>query len=455
MPPTPTPAAAPTPAPGRTGTRALTRARWGVAAVLLSALLVLGGAAATGPGAGPAAADDGGRGGAWVGTWATVPTATPPTATPVLHDETVRQVVHTSVGGDRLRLRLTNEFGDAPLRIGEVRVARRAGDAGTDIVPATDRAVTFSGQTAVTVPAGAPLVSDPVKFDLPPRADLVVSVYLPEETPVTTLHAFSYQENEVAQGNATRAASVEATETMTQWHLLSGISVRTRGHGAGAVVALGDSITDGAETRVNANNRWPDLLAERLRHTGVLNLGVAGNRLLHDPNPPEGGDAENYAAFFGESALRRFDRDVLAQPGAEHVIVLLGVNDLGHPGTTAPESETVSAEQIIGAHRQIIARAHAAGLRVYGGTILPFKGDTLGFHSAENEAKRQRVNDWIRGSGEYDAVIDFDRVMRDPADPLRLRPAYDSGDHLHPNDAGMAAMAEAVPASLFRPDRGR
>jgi lysophospholipase L1-like esterase len=263
---------------------------------------------------------------------------------------------------------------------------------------------------------------------------------------VTTLHNFAYQENVVATGNVADDRSVTANRTVTQWYFLSGVSVRAH---ASAVVAFGDSITNGFETEVNANHRWPDLFAERARGTGVLNLGVAGNRLLHDPNPPPGSDAESFAAFFGESALRRFDRDVLAQPGVAHVIVLLGVNDLGHPGTTAPVAETVTAEEIIGAHQQLIARAHAAGLTIHGGTVLPFKGTTFGYYTEENEAKRQKVNHWIRTSGAYDTVIDFDRVMRDPADPLRLNPAYDSGDHLHPNDAGMAAMAAAVPTRHF------
>ncbi|WP_229786777.1 SGNH/GDSL hydrolase family protein [Actinokineospora fastidiosa] len=387
---------------------------------------------------------------AWVGTWASVPTATPVSGTAELRDETVRQVLRTSIGGDQLRLRLTNEFGDVALRVGEVRVALRAGTKGTDIDPATDRAVTFGGQRSVTIPAGSPLLSDPVELRLPAAADLVVSIYLPDTTPVTTVHGFAYQENVIAAGNATDDRSVTVAETITQWYFLSGVSVRTRQPHAKAVVALGDSITNGFETAVGANHRYPDLLAERLRHTGVLNLGVAGNRLLHDPNPPAGHPAEAYAAYFGQSALRRFDRDVLAQPGVEHVIVLLGVNDLGHPGTSAPLSEVVTAEEIIGAHRQLITRAHEAGLRIHGGTILPFKGDTLGFHSPENEAKRQAVNEWIRTSGEYDTVIDFDAALRDPADPLRLRPEYDSGDHLHPNDAGMAALAAAVPARLFR-----
>ncbi len=384
-----------------------------------------------------------------VGTWASVPTATPATATPALSDETVRQVVHTSVAGEALQLRLTNEFGTTPLHIGEVHVARRAGSAGTDIVPSTDRTVRFGGHPSATVPAGAPLVSDPVRLAVPARTDLVVSIYLPDPTPVTTLHAFAYQDNVIADGNVTGSRTVTPTSTMAQWFFLSGVSVATSDRDAGAVVALGDSITNGFETDVNANHRWPDLLANRLRDTGVLNLGVAGNRLLHDPNPPPGSDAENFAAFFGRSALGRFDRDVLAQPGARHVVVLLGVNDLGHPGTTAPVEETVTAEEIIAAHRQLITRAHAAGLSIHGGTILPFKGDTLGFYSPANEAKRQAVNKWIRTSGEYDTVIDFDAALRDRSDPQRLRAAYDSGDHLHPNDAGMAAMAAAVPTHIF------
>lgn len=412
-------------------------------AILAAAVLLLTGWTASGEPTG-----DGARAN-WVGTWASVPTATPATATPVVDNETVRQIVHTSIAGSELRLRLTNEFGTQPLRIGEVHVARRAGSTGATIAPATDRAVTFAGQRSVTVPAGAPMVSDPVRLALPARTDLVVSVYLPDHTPVTTLHGFSNQDNVIATGNVADDRTVVATRTVTQWFFLSSVSVRTNDRSSGAVVALGDSITNGFDTDVNANHRWPDLFAKRLHDTGVLNLGVAGNRLLHDPNPPPGSDAENYAAFFGQSALGRFDRDVLAQPGAQHVIVLLGVNDLGHPGTTAPISETVTAEEIIAAHRQLITRAHAAGLTIHGGTILPFKGDTLGFYNEANETKRHTINHWIRTSNEYDTVIDFDRAMRDPADPQHLNPAYDSGDHLHPNDAGMAAMAKAIPTRNF------
>lgn len=397
--------------------------------------------------------------GAWVGTWSTTPTAVPASDTTAFEDQTLRQVVRTSVGGDAVRVRLTNEFGSAPLVIGEARVGLRAdGAGGTRTGPGEDRPLTFGGRSSVTVPAGAPAVSDPVDLRVPPGADLVVSVHLPEPTPGSTVHAFAYQHNEVIDGNATAARGTAPAETVDRWYFLSGVSVHRRPAGrSAAIVALGDSITDGAGTTPGANRRWPDLLAERLRNTpglrglGVLNQGVGGNRLLHDPNPPAGHPAEAYAAYFGQSALRRFDRDVAAQPGAGYLIVLLGVNDLGHPGTVAPESERVSAEEIIGGHRQLIARARERGMVVVGATITPFWGDTLGFHSPENEAARRRINAWIRTSGEFDGVVDFDAAVRDRHRPARLAARYDSGDGLHPNDAGMRAMAEAVPLGLFRP----
>ena len=388
----------------------------------------------------------------WTGTWAAAPTTVPPGPPAVLENQTVRHVVHVSTGGDRLRVRLTNEFGEQPLVVGEVRVARRAGTgASTATRPGTDRPVTFGGRTAVTIPAGAPLVSDPVHLPFPAGTELTVSLYLPQRTPVTTLAAFAFQDNVIAAGNVTAARTVTPGAVVAQNLFLSGVSVASP---AGAIVTLGDSITNGAVTTANLSHRWPDLLAQRLRAArldrGVVNVGVSGNRLLHDPNPPAGSGAEAYAAYFAQSALRRFDRDVVAQPGAAHLIVLLGVNDLGHPGTTAPASETVSADDLIAGHRQLIARAHQAGLRAYGATVLPFKDDTLGFYSVENERKRAALNRWIRTGGEYDAVVDFDAAVRDRTDPLRLASAYDSGDHLHPNDAGMAALAAAVPLRLFR-----
>ncbi len=390
--------------------------------------------------------------GSWVATWAAAPTTVPPTPPAVLEDRTVRQVVHCSLGGDEVRIRISNEFGETPLHLGAVRVAVRAGSgASTATVPGTDRPVTFGGRAAVTVPAGAPLVSDPVRLRLAPGGDLAVSLYLPDRTPVTTVAAFAFQDNAIAAGNVTAARTLTPVSTTGQYLFLSGVAVRARGS---AVVTLGDSITNGANTETNQNNRWPDLFAARLRaaglHRGVANVGISGNRLLHDPNPPAGSDAVSFANYFGVSGLRRFDRDVLAQPGRKYLVVLLGVNDLGHPGTVAPPSEVVSADDLIFGHRQLIDRAHEAGLRAYGATLLPFKDDTLGFYTPANERKRSVLNHWIRGSGEYDGVIDFDRAVRDPADPLRLNPDYDSGDHLHPNDAGMAAMAAAVPLGLFR-----
>ncbi|MGW4111445.1 SGNH/GDSL hydrolase family protein [Actinosynnema sp. NPDC004786] len=389
----------------------------------------------------------------WVGAWATSPTTVPASDTTSFEDQTLRQVVHLSVGGDTVRVRLSNEFGTQPLVIGEAHVARRAGT-GSAIEPGTDRRLTFGGRPSATLPAGTPLLSDPVSLSVAADSGLVVSIHLPRRTPATTVHAFPFQDGYVAAGNVTGRTEITPTGVLGKWHFLTGVSVT--GKRGATVVAFGDSITDGAETTRGANRRWPDVLARRLqderslRHLGVVNAGISGNRLLHDPNPPAGHPAENYAPYFGQSALRRFDRDVLAQPGVRHVVVLLGVNDLGHPGTSAPLSEKVTAQDIIGAHRQLIARAHAQGLRIHGGTITPFRDDTLGFHSPENEAARQAVNHWIRTGGEYDGVIDFDRAVRDPKQPDRLNPAYDSGDHLHPNDAGMAAMAAAVPLRLFK-----
>lgn len=394
----------------------------------------------------------------WTGTWATTPTGTPASDTTAFEDETLRQIVRVSIGGDRVRIRLSNEFGDRPLLIGEARIALRAtGGPASRIDPRTDRPLTFGGRSSVTVPAGAPLLSDQVALRVPAGSDLVVSVHLPERTAGSTLHAFALRQNYVASGNVTGRTDIDATSTNDRWYFLTGVSVTTgRAKGSSAVVTLGDSITDGANTEPGADHRWPDFLAQRL-HTaygpyarGVLNEGISGNRLLHDPNPPAGSDAENFAAYFGQAALRRFDRDVAAQPGAGHLIVLLGVNDLGHPGTVAPESERVSAADLIAGHRQLIARAHERGLKAYGGTILPFKGDTLGFYSPANEAARTAFNHWLRTSGDYDGVIDFDRALRDPSDPQRLLARYDSGDHLHPNDAGAEAMANAVPLKLLR-----
>jgi lysophospholipase L1-like esterase len=420
--------------------------------------LLVAGFSAGGAGAGPAGHDgDGGRDTgerSWVATWAASPTGVPESQLVTLDDQTLRQVVHTSVGGGNLRIRLTNEFGQDVLHVGEVHVAVRAGTDGTDIVPRTDRLVTFGGEESADVPVGAPLVSDPVRLRVRPDSDLVISIYLPEETEVRTSHFFSFQVNAVAEGNVTDAESVTPTAEPASWYLLSGVSVAAS-RGSSAIVAFGDSITDGAVTQDGANHRWPDLLSDRLQDErglddlGVANAGIGGNRLLWDGKVVPGSPFGDFAVLFGESGLRRFDRDVLAQPGVEHVITLLGVNDIGQPDFGAPPEERVTAEDLIAGHRQLIARAHAAGLEIYGGTITPFRGFE-GYDTAENQAIRDAVNEWIRTSGEYDGVVDFDAAVRDPADPTRLLAEYDSGDHLHPNDDGMAAMARAVPLRFFR-----
>jgi lysophospholipase L1-like esterase len=423
-------------------------------ALMLAGALAAGVAHAAGPADRPAAAHSART--SWVGSWGSVPTTVPPASTTAFDNQTIRQTVHLSIGGSVLQVRFSNEFGSTPLVIGEAHVGLAAGgEPSRSVAPGTDRRLTFAGHKSATVPAGAPLLSDPARLAVPAGADLVVSLYLPQPTKASTTHAFAFQDNVVAAGNVTGSRTVTPTATFQQWWFLSGVSVAAPARD-GAVVALGDSITDGANTTPNRNARWPDVLARRLqaspdlRGLGVLNEGISGNRLLHDPNPLPGSGADAFAAQFGESALRRFDRDVGSQPGGRYVIVLLGVNDLGHPGTIAPESERVTPADLIAGYRQVIARAHQQGMRVFGGTITPFANDTFGFDTPANRAARLVVNRWIRTSGGYDGVIDFDAALRDPTDPERIRPEFDSGDHLHPNDAGAAALANAVPLRLFR-----
>ena len=405
----------------------------------------------------------------WVGTWGTAPAGPPlPAQTQTFTDQTLRLIVHTSIGGSQVRIRVSNELGTTPLRIGAAHIALR--QAGSDIVPGTDRVLTFSGSTSITVPAGAPVLSDPVDLNVPALGDLAVSLYLPGEVQATTIHGSAFQTNYVSlPGNFTAAATLPTQRTITSWPFLTEVDVSAPG--AGAIVALGDSITDGAVTTIDANRRWPDLLALRLQTTrgqatgqagiqaipsaaspalralnsrlGVVNRGIGGNRLLRDPGEQP---------LFGRAALARFDRDVLATAGVRHLIVLIGINDIGHPGTgTIPVSEAVTPQDLIAGYRQLIARAHAKGIPVYGATLTPFEGTVFpGYYTPEKEAVRQAVNNWIRSSDEFDAVIDFDRTVRDPSHPTRMLPAYDSGDHLHPNDLGMQAMANAIPLELFR-----
>jgi lysophospholipase L1-like esterase len=407
--------------------------------------------------AAPADAGNPGRG--WVGTWATGLTSAgdPPVPIVIFENQTLRQTVHTSIAGSAVRIRLSNEFGTEPLVIGEVHVARRApGAPATEIVPGTDRRVNFSGKSSIVIHPGAPALSDPVPLAVPALSDLAISIFFPERTRATTLHSLAFQQNHAAPGNLTGAIRLPADARVnTQWNFLSAVSVLSTAQ-ASAVVAFGDSITDGDLTTHNANRRWPDVLARRLhaagmRHLGVLNKGIAAGRLLRNGATIPGTPGEGFGPRFGQGALGRFDRDVLSQPGVRYVIVMIGINDIGIPGVIGPASEAVTADDMIAGYRQVIARSREHGLTVIGGTLLPMGGSTIpGYDTPGNEAIRQAVNTWIRTSGEYDAVIDFDQAIRDPAQPSRMLPAYDCGDGLHPNDAGMQVMGDLVPLRLFR-----
>jgi lysophospholipase L1-like esterase len=380
------------------------------------------------------------REGTWTSTWGASPQTT--TAPLALSGQTLRQVAHVSLGGERVRIRFSNAYGATPLEISEARVALSAG--GSAIVANTDRRVTFGGSPSTTVPPGALVVSDPVDLEVPALADLAVSLYFPGPVSATTEHSLAVQTSYLSPaGDFATASSMPAgTSTTTSWYFLNGVEVTPRSSRPAAIVTLGDSITDGYASTVDANHRWPNFLAGRLqarRETSdlaVVDEGISGNRILHD--------------LVGPNALARFDRDVLAQSGVRWIIVLEGINDIGIPGAFGLSFENVAAEQIIEGHRQLVERAHARGLLIYGGTLTAFEGTVFpGYFSPAGEAKRQAVNHWIRTSGAYDAVIDFDRATRDPAHPARLLPAYDSGDHLHPNDVGYEAMARAVELSLF------
>jgi lysophospholipase L1-like esterase len=377
----------------------------------------------------------------WTGTWGAGPGGPPlPGKGQTLTDQTLRLVVHTSVAGKRVRIRLSNEMGATALTIGAAHVALRAGE--SDIAPGSDRVLTFSGNPSVTIPPGAPVLSDPVDLPVPAQADLAVSFHLPGETVVSTYHGLANQAGYVSEtGNFTGAASLPVKSKITSWPFLSEVDVEGDGP---TIVAFGDSITDGANSSAGSNSRWPDFFERRLHaawagakgEPGVVNRGISGNRLLS--NPPPGSSA-------GRAALERFDRDVLATAGVRYVTVMLGINDIGHTTDDAPLPG--GANDLIAGYRQLIARAHGKGIKIYGATLTPFEGAK--YFTPEKEEMREAVNNFIRTSGEFDGVIDFDKVIRDPAQPKRFLPAYDSGDHLHPGNAGYEAMGNAVPLELF------
>ena len=390
----------------------------------------------------------------WVGTWATAVVARPqeqselPQAPPQLDfsNQTLRQIVRVSLSGERIRVVLSNAFGTAPLKVGAAQIALRANDAA--IVPESSRVLTFGGHQTTSIAAGSVVFSDPVDLALPALAELAIDLFLPGDTaastsPLTT-HTAAHQTNYVSTtGNYVGQSELPIETTALSWFFLSRVEVEAP-EDVGAIVLLGDSITDGSGTTDDTNNRWPDHLARRLNEEniemGVLNLGIGGNRLLMDG--------------MGASALARFDRDVLIQSGATHLVVMEGINDIGMAqnefGLPRPKRAPTTAD-LIGAHQQIIERARAQGLKVYGATLTPFEGTAFpSYWTSEGDETRKAFNEWIRTSQAYDAVIDFDAAMRDPDAPNKINPAYDSGDHLHPGDQGYEAMASFLDLELFK-----
>jgi lysophospholipase L1-like esterase len=357
---------------------------------------------------------------------------------------TMREIVHISAGGEQIRLRFTNEFGLDPLTVADAHVALSAG--GSAIQPATDRAVTFGGAASVNIPPGAAIFSDPVALDVAPFSDVAVSFYLPAQIMrAETYHSFADQDNYVADGHAPAAPELPQPSKLSSWYFFDGVDVAAAdgsvaaAPGSRAIVTLGDSITDGALSTRNSNHRWPDVLAARLgqdpnlAHVGVLNEGIGGNRVLNEVTGP--------------SAISRFDRDVLAQSGVRYVIVLESINDIGRLAHVQVPWDAITAPQLEWGLKQIADRAHEHGLKIIGATLTPYGG--AGYYSDTGEQVREAVNDWIRTSGIFDGVIDFDKITRDPQNPTRFNPAYDSGDHLHPKDEGYKAMGEGIDLTLF------
>ncbi len=387
----------------------------------------------------------------WVQTWGVAPLPPsqaigPMPATPGFDNQTIRQTVRISAGGQQIRIRFTNEYGTRPLVIGRARIA--VADAHGDPVSGTERDVLFSGNPTTTIPAGAPYLSDPIDLPVAALSSLSISLYLPQATGPCTCHATGMQTAFISDTGDFTGKAFTPRQTVQLRAFISGVEVHDRANPR-AVVVLGDSISDGVGSTVDANHRWPDLLADRLDRGkdpwGVVNMGISGNQLLSDGA--------------GQSALARFDRDVLSVPGVRTVIIFEGVNDLGisYGHFAGPMAAAFKAsfsgtratrDSMIAGYRQLIARAHERGIQVLAATITPYEGAS--YYSPEGEAVRAAINTWIRTSHDVDGVIDFDAAMRDPGDPTRIRDGFHAGDHLHGSDAGYRAMAAVIDLSKFK-----
>ena len=382
----------------------------------------------------------------WVGSWAAsqqIPEPQNALPSDDLRDATLRQIVHLSTGGSTLRVHVSNAFGTSPLHLTSVHIARPVPSSAPSIDAATDKVLTFFGKPDVRIPAGAEYLSDPIEYPVAPSSDLAVSIRYDEPPAQQTGHPGSRATSYVVHGDAISAADLPGAKKVDHWYQLSAIDVRVA-KGA-SIVALGDSITDGHGATTNGNDRWTDVLAKRLqasrktRNIGVLNQGIGGNHLLTDG--------------LGPNALARFDRDVLAQTGVRWLIVFEGVNDLGgltQMSDPPHEAHLAFIDRVIASYEQVVARAHAAHIQVFGATITPYTGSDYYHPPASNEADRQAINQWIRTPGHFDAVIDFDKALADPARPDHLAPGYDCGDHLHPSPAGYRVMGEMIPLAIFR-----
>lgn len=385
----------------------------------------------------------------WVASWGTAQLA-PETANELpaanWRDASIRQIVHLSLGGSQLRVRLSNVFGTAPLLVSAASVARAIAPGSADTDAATMQALRFDGHSTVSIPAGAEYYSDPIAMQLPAGADLAISLHFSGEPARQTSHSGARSTSFLAAGNRTFDTHWPDATKITRWFVIADVDVLAP-RSAGALVAIGDSITDGYGVTTDGNNRWADVLAARLRQDsaspgmgiGVVNAGIGGGRMLRDG--------------LGPNLVSRFERDVMARAGVTHALVLIGVNDLGSQHRNTPDLPADRLQLLADlrlAHRQLAARARARGVCLIGATVTPYVGSDYYHPEPANEADRQALNAWIRESGVFDAVVDFDAALRDPAQPQRLAPQYDSGDHLHPSLAGYRAMAEAVPLALLR-----